>query len=721
MNYTDQLGTTLNEGFSRFSFRMNFDYTISNKLRFTTNFSYTNSYTEGNPDFALPGFSGRQNIRQIAYIKSPNMSVWEYDAKGNPTGEYFNPIETYQGRGDAFINPVSIANLGVNDKRGNQAQNNFTINYNVLDWLMFKETISFTYLNEKGNRFLPSSSIGADWLASSINVATENNALNTQWLSRSQFFITPFTQNRNHDLVSSLMWEMTQKQSERMLTETSKSGSKAITDPASGSPFYSISSKEAQYRLFGVLASINYKYKDRYILGMNFRADGSSAFGEANQWGLFPSISVGWRFSEEEFMKSLYFIDESKIRFSWGQSGSDIKSEYATYSYYTTTNRYMQNVAIIPQQMQLANLRWETVTSLDVGLELNLFESRVNITADVYDQVTEDLLMKNYDIPKSTGFSRLNWYNGATIRNAGWEYYMRGMLISRNDFDFSLNFNISKNINSFESFPANFTEERGTSIGNGEYPRKAEIGKPIGSFYGFKYLGVYPDDEAAIARDENGEQMNDSEGNPIYMSYQEAYIFKGGDAKYQDINHDGKIDLLDAVYIGDSSPEFIGGFGSTIKYKQISATIHFHYRLGFDIVNEVAIQTEGMLNKNNQSKAVLSRWKTEGQDYPGTLPRAYMDHPANNLGSDRYVEEGDFLRLNNVNITYRLNPKIAKRLKVTNMTIGLQGRNLYTFTKYSGQDPEVGRVEADDPFYIGRDNARTPPPKEYLVLFNIFF
>jgi len=283
-----------------------------------------------------------------------------------------------------------------------------------------------------------------------------------------------------------------------------------------------------------------------------------------------------------------------------------------------------------------------------------------------------------------------------------------------------VNFNISRNINSFNKLPDNFNTERSTSITNGQYPLRVVEGEPIGSFFGFRYLGVFPTDADAMARDADGNILIDNEGNPIPLTYRDEYTFKGGDAIYEDVNHDGKIDLNDVVYIGDSNPDFIGGFGTSVKYKNFDFSCSFHYRLGFDIINQVAIETEGMLNRNNQSKAVLRRWRVQGQDEKDILPRAYLNHPANNLGSDRYVEKGDFLRLINVMMAYRLKPEVCQKLNLKRVSFALSGRKLMTFTDYTGQDPEVGQ-DASDPFWIGVDKANTPPPKIVTLSVSIGF
>ncbi|MFN2396666.1 MAG: SusC/RagA family TonB-linked outer membrane protein, partial [Bacteroidales bacterium] len=365
-----------------------------------------------------------------------------------------------------------------------------------------------------------------------------------------------------------------------------------------------------------------------------------------------------------------------------------------------------------PASIQLDNLRWETITSYDVGLEFSLFDDRVYLEGDIYKKTTTDILFPRYDIPYSSGFTQLRYLNGGEMTNNGWELMADGKVIRTKDWLVSLNFNTSRNINSFNELPENFNTERSTSIGNEQFPRRVVKGEPIGSFFGFRYLGVWSRDEDVVARDADGNLLRDSEGRPIPLRYRDSYTFKGGDPIYEDVNHDGKIDLNDVVYIGDSNPDFVGGFGGMVRYKNFDFSAAFHYRIGFDIVNGIAMQTQAMNNRNNQSKAVLRRWRVQGQDEENMLPRAFMFHPANNLGSDRYVEPGDYLRLNNVKVAYQLSQDMCSKIGLRKASFTLSARKLLTFTNYSGQDPEVSQ-DASDPFWIGVDNARTPPPMIY--------
>ncbi len=721
--FIDEGGTTINTNNQRLSTRINLDYFLSQKLLFQIKFSYSNNTTLGNIDI-----SGR-NIREMAYIKAPNMSIWEYDANGNLTGEYFNPINSYQGSGSTYFNPVAVGSLGKNDRVVNQLENTFLLQYRFNDWITFRETVSFQYQGQKRNSFLPYNAIGADWLSSNINRADETNSINQGIHTESQLtFGSPF-KNQDHQLSGAFTWITDDARSESMRIQSTKSPSVDIQDPAVDAQIDYISSGSSERRMLSGLGNINYKFLDRYMLQTILRADAHSSFGQDNRWGLFKGISLGWRFSSEPFLSGLEWLGESKLRYSWGVSGRQPGDVYARFAIYesTPTGSYMTNPAIAPTKPQLNNLRWETITSNNVGIDLSLFKDRIYIQGDIYNKVTSDILFGHdwrvsdfYPIPYSSGYQGLQYLNGGQMTNNGWELMFDYKIVRTKDWFVSVNFNTSQNVNVFNKLPDNFSTERSTSIGNGQYPRLVQEGEPIGSFFGFRYLGVWVNDEDVVARDADGNIMQDSEGRPIPLRYSDTYIFKGGDPIYEDVNYDGVIDLNDVVYLGDSNPNYIGGFGTNLKYKRFDFSMAFHYRLGFDIVNGIAIQTEGMNNRNNQSKAVLSRWRVQGQDEKGMLPRAYMNHPANNLGSDRYVEKGDYIRLNSMKIGYELSKETASKLGLRRAVIALSGRKLYTFTNYSGQDPEVGQ-NASDPFWMGVDNARTPPPIVYTFSLAIGF
>lgn len=709
--YLDEGGTTINTGYSRFSTRVNLDYFLSRKLLFQVKFNYTSSLTEKNVE--LQGsYWRKRNIREMSYIKSPNMSIWEHDAYGNLTGEYFTPINSYQGDGVTYFNPVAVANLGSRNENFNKLENTFMLQYRFNDWITLRETVSFQYAGTKEKNYLPYNAIGADWLDWQINKAEEGNSLNQGIRTETQMaFSSPF-KNKDHELSGAFTWITDQSGYEWMNTQSNKTPSTDIQDPAINAAINWIGTGSGENRLVSGLSNLNYKLKDRYMLQTVLRADAHSSFGVNNRWGLFKGVSLGWRFSSENFMKSLPWLGESMLRATWGVSGrqpSDVYARFASYES-TSTGSYILDPAVAPTKIQLNNLRWETITSWDIGGELSLFQEKLYIDASIYEKVTSDLLFDKYKIPLTSGYDELRYLNGGEMTNNGWELMVDYKVLRTKDWLLSLNFNTSQNINSFNKLPENFNTERSTSIGNGQYPLRVVEGEPIGSFFGFKYLGVWASDADVVARDANGDILHDSEGKVIPLRYTDSYVFKGGDPIYEDLNKDGKIDINDVTYIGDSNPNFIGGFGSTLKWKNWDFSLAFHYRLGFDIINGIAIQTQGMNNRDNQSKAVLNRWRVQGQQEEGLLPKAYMNHPANNLGSDRYVEQGDYLRLNNVKLSYMFGKELCRKLGVRKANVAISARKLYTWTKYTGQDPEVGQ-DASDPFWIGVDYARTPPPQ----------
>jgi TonB-linked SusC/RagA family outer membrane protein len=716
LSYVDEGGTTIGTSANRFSTRINLDYFLSRNLLFTVQFNYTGNNVDGNVSI-----DGR-NIRSMAYIKAPNMSIWEHDQNGNLTGEYFNPINSYQGNGTTFFNPVAVANLGKNDRNENTLSNTFRLRYNINDWLIFNETVSFQYTGSKAKNYLPYNAIGADWLAWNINKAEESNNINSSIQTETQLiFNSPFRTDR-HVLTGAATWITNQSSYEWLNIQSNRTPSTNIQDPAINAQINWIGTGTGEARDVAGLINLNYKLLDRYMVQSILRADGNSSFGANNRWGTFAGLSGAWRFSSEPWLETLEWLGESKIKASWGLAGRQPGDPYARFASYISTNTgaYINNPSIVPNNIQLNNLKWETISSTNVGFEINLFDERFFLNADFYRKLTTDLLFYGYDIPTSSGYNTLNLLNGGEMENRGWEMMMNWRVINKKDFTLNLDFNTSQNINSFNKLPENFNTERSTSIGNGQYPRRVVEGEPIGSFFGFRYQGIWANDEDAIATDADGNTMKDADGVPIPLTYQGTYIFKGGDAKYEDVNHDGVIDLNDVVYIGDSNPNFIGGFGTSMRYKSWDLSVGFHYRLGFDIINGVAIETEGMNNRNNQSKAVLSRWRVQGQNELGMLPRAYMNHPANNLGSDRYVEKGDFIRLNNLKFGYRLPQRVCSNLGLRSLSIAVSARKLYTFTNYTGQDPEIGQ-DASDPFWIGVDRANTPPPKTFTFSLSVGF
>ncbi|MDX2432147.1 MAG: SusC/RagA family TonB-linked outer membrane protein, partial [Bacteroides sp.] len=468
VNYQSNDGTTVNTALNRLSTRVNLDYNISSKVRFSVNFNYSNSVKEDNYEFRFDldedGTKENVNVRQMAYIKAPNMAIWEHDVNGNRTGEYFTPIYSYQGDGNEYFNPVAVANLSINDKNDNQVQNSFTLDYNMLPWMRFRQTLSFQYLNSKTKQFLPIDAIGTDWLNSLNNYSREVNQTVTKILSRSQLSFVPRLKNEAHSLSGILMTEVEMQDAEWSTLGTSRGPGGDILDPAANAPINLLASGSSEARGISFLGSFNYKLRDRYILSLTSRLDGSSKFGSNQRWGLFPSVSLGWRFSEEDLFSNIEILSDGKLRGSWGQTGKQPANPYDRHAIFNTTNpnQYIENPIIIQQQIQLENLKWQTVSSWNLGLDLGFLNDRINVTAEIYKKLTEDILWKNYKIPKSSGYTVLKWYNGGQLENRGWEFFTRVGIIRKANLTWNVNLNIANNINVFIEFPENFNNEVAT-------------------------------------------------------------------------------------------------------------------------------------------------------------------------------------------------------------------------------------------------------------------
>ena len=251
---------------------------------------------------------------------------------------------------------------------------------------------------------------------------------------------------------------------------------------------------------------------------------------------------------------------------------------------------------------------------------------------------------------------------------------------------------------------------------NGEYAARADVGRPIGSFYGYRYKGVYQNTDATYARDAEGKVMNDAKGRPIVMKNLTATC-QPGDAMYEDINHDGVINQYDIVYLGNANPTLTGGAGLTIKYKQFSVNTFFHGRFGQSVVNTARLNNESMNGNANQSTAVLRRWKNEGDITD--IPRALYGEGFNFLGSDRFVEDTSFLRLKQLTLNYAFPKSICNKMGITSLTCFVTGYNLFTWSSYTGQDPEVNLPSR--PTDLAIDGATTPVSRRYTFGFNLSF
>jgi hypothetical protein len=317
-------------------------------------------------------------------------------------------------------------------------------------------------------------------------------------------------------------------------------------------------------------------------------------------------------------------------------------------------------------------------------------------------------------IASYTGFNSV-FLNVGTMDNQGWELAVWTQPYKTKNLTIGFDFNIAGNENIIREISEFYPNQRGDVTKNGEYLRLLQVNNPFGSFYGYKYKGVFKDREATVATGANGKPIIGPNGQTVYMRFNYPttdYVFQPGDAMYEDINHDGNINYQDVVYLGNSNPKLTGGFGPSVTWKNLKISTFFNFRLGYEVVNGTVMNTTNMYNFDNQSTAVLRRWRKEGD--VTDIPRALINGGFNWLGSDRYVEDASFVRFRTFTVRYTLPKKMLGKMKMKSLSAYITGENLVTFTNYLGQNPEVS-FRGSDPFRISYDNSMTPPAKTFTL------
>jgi TonB-linked SusC/RagA family outer membrane protein len=729
LGYTNQVGTTLGTGLQRLNARINLDYVVSDRIRFRTDISYTHSNTQG--DYVIgtgtansvTGNGSSVNIRNVAYNKMPNMSIYEYDEYGHLTPNFFTPASNIQGQftltGSSTYNPVALATNGVNNLASDRITPHFNIQYLIIPGLLTATSdIQFDVNTNTRTSFLPQSATGRPTSETTTNRAYSYDADGFDVQSKTNFVLTPrIAEKVTFQGLLSLQTDDSKGLSQSL--QTANTASPFLQDPSALSRTQNtdlgVASTQTEVRTVAALLSGQFSFFDRYIINAGVRGDGNSKFGPNQRYGLFPSVSTRWRVSGEPFMKKLTFINDLSVRASYGVIGNAPTNPYTFYNEYNNFGfTYLGQAGIYSQNIELTNLRYEKVTGQNLGFNLIMLNSRINFDAEIYRNRTTDLFFTP-SIPSFNGYSSVN-LNVGTLDNQGFEISLNTTPIKSKDWIVDFNFNIAHNENVIRALSPFVATSNGGGTVNGSFLSTLQINNPLGSFYGYKFAGVYPDQASTIATDKNGKQIFGPDGKPVYMRYNYPavdYTFQAGDAKYEDVNHDGVIDSRDIVYLGNGNPRFTGGFGPTVTYKRNwKFSAFFSYRYKFDVINATEMTTTNLYSYNNQSTAVLSRWQKPGDITQ--VPRALFNTGYNWLGSSRYVQDGTYLRLSAVTLRYNLNPEFARKLKMKSASIYTTAQNLLTFTNYLGQDPEV-TPRASDIYKQPIDFSNTPASISYIL------
>ena len=729
--YLDDSGNTIGTGFQRLNTRLNLDYSVSDKLSFSADISYTHSETQRN--FVPDSDKESANVRGHAYIKMPNQSIYYYNEYGELTPSYFTPVDNPQGTYPSVYNPVAMVTDGRNDVTSETIIPKLSLIYRPSDSWRYTFDIGFQASTNKQKKFLPQSASGLIWADERTNTATDkdNETFTIQTFNR--LFYTPrFADDDIHRLSAVLGLNTYDRTSNSYAATTTNLASPSLQDPSVPSRDYpsgSATSSYAKQRSMQTFVNVSYTFLDRYIIYGNVNLEGNSRFGENYRFGIFPAISGRYRISGEQFLRDVAWLNDLSVRASYGMSGSAPNKDNLYFNTYQTYDyNYMGQSAAYPEKLELKDLRWERSYTKNLGFNFIAFKNKLNIEGEYYVRTVKDQFMNSISIPTSSGFSSMTM-NYGTVENTGWEINVNYTPIRTKDWNVNVAFNIARSEDKVTKISEYSSLESGNWNRNGSYLTRIILGQPTGSIYGYKYAGVYLNEDQTIARNAQGGKIFtvDESGNqtPVYMrfGYNSSidYVFKPGDARYKDINYDGNINYQDIVWLGDISPLFYGGITPSVKWKQLTVNSTFFFRYGNDIINMTRMNLENMYKYDNQSKTTLKRWRQSYEnieDAPSNLlPRALYNQGYNWLASDRFVEDGSFVRWKSLTVRYNLKRNFIDRLGLSELYFYLTVNNLNVWTNYTGQDPEVKMTGSTK----GMDYSQSPVPRSYTFGLNVAF
>ncbi len=476
-----------------------------------------------------------------------------------------------------------------------------------------------------------------------------------------------------------------------------------------------VTSFKTQNATKSYFARVGYNYKEKYLLNASIRRDGSSIFGPDNRWGTFPAGSIGWRITEEPFMKNMPSVSEAKLRVSYGLAGNNAFSNDYPYVASVGADNYSFNnnlvTGLAPSSLGNAKLGWEKSNQMDLGIDVGLFSDRIYLIVDYYKRNTKDLLL-SVNVPTLTGFSTA-FKNIGEMENKGWEFALN----TRNftgAFIWNTGMNISFNRNKVLALgPTGDAIKSASGVGETNITL---IGQPIGSFYGYKQIGVFKD-------------VTD------LASYPHDATTHAGDIKYEDVNNDKRISADDRTVIGNNQPDFSYGMTNTFSYYNFDLNVSMQGVKGGSILNLGRRFFENVEGSQNQLTTVLNRWRSPADPGNGKVPRANGSTTGlNNAISSRWVEDASYLRINNISLGYQLPKRWMQRTGMQQARIYVSVQNVYTWTKYLNYNPEVSNYEsatplqnntggtyAGSPLTGGVDYGAYPLARTYTVGINLGF
>lgn len=725
-SYMDQQGTIIGSNFNRFSVRTNLDAQLKKWLKLGVNATY--AITNDNLKLA----DSNQGLIYYSLTTIPDIPV--YDVNGN----YSSTIR----EGYTSPNPVALAMMDEILLKRKKLSGNIYAELTPIKHITWRTELGFDMGESDANRYKPMIDLGG-WVRSQNSISYQKNS-NYFWQLKN--YLTYANQWGKHSVTAMVGQECWESRWNYLSGSNTDLPSDEVHNVALATGTPSISSGFGSSAMASFFTRETYNYGDRYLGAYTYRYDGSSNFGPKNRWAGFHSVALAWRFSNEKFFEPVKkVIDNGKLRLGWGQTGNSSIGSYAWGAAITRMPSAL-GMGFRPSNIPNTSIRWESQEQYNVGLDLGFFNGRLNLTVDAYYKRSDDMLMSmqlpSYMGTQGNGSSKLQAPKGnyGSIENKGLEITLDAHPVQLKNFSWDSNFQISFNKNKLLSLS---DTENATLVGYGQWGDVvcvSEIGKPLYNFYGYKVEGVYKDLDDIQNSAKPAKYPSDgvfSRGNTVWV----------GDIKYKDVDENGIIDEHDRTDLGSPLPKFTFGWTNTFRYRNLDLSIFLNGSYGNKVMNYNSLTLTHMNSTwTNQLQSVVSKRArlepidptivyADGSKWfdhidnvrvknPGTkIPHTSINDPNDNDRiSDRYVEDGSFLRIKNITLGYTFPKALLNKAKIENLRVYVNIQNLYTFTKYTGYDPEVGASTQDSSgLTYGLDNGRYPSPAMYSFGLNITF
>ena len=715
--YMNQDGIAIGSGFKRLTLRGNTDAQVKKWLKASLSFSLTDSKQEVGAD---------NNIIMNALQQQPSVAVRSAD------GSFDGPDDVYMP-----VNAVALAEMRENYNKKMNFRVNGNLEATLYKGLTFKTELSADYNLNKFYYYEPDYTFGS--LVNETRTGRWTKTDTKYWSWRNILtYQNVFAEKHNVNVM--LGQEMSHSHWENQVSTANGFLSNSTHDPSAGDITQSTGNgTQNDNSIYSFFGRAFYSYDDRYLVTATLRRDGSSRFARGNRWGWFPSAALAWRVSNEKFMAGASdVVNNLKLRLGWGSTGNQNVADWA-YMALLSSKATPWGTGVLTGNTPNPDLKWETTTSWNVGFDLSLFKNRIEFIFDWYYKQTDDLLLQ-IPLPEylgsfGNGAASNPWKNVGSMRNAGVEFTLNTVNVDRGGFQWRTNITFSLNRNKVVRLDTESASiDKTFQVGSETHTVTRTVeGKPVGQLWGYKVIGRFDKPEDFYYKDAQGvvRQTAIPEGSTISESG--TWI---GDYIFEDVNKDGVINNQDCTFIGDPQPDFTYGIGNTFSWKGFDLSIFFNGSYGNDVLNMTRREIDDVRTNSNllASAADYAKIGVIDPNLPdddfrnlyvtnpsSRLPRISASQTnANNRVSDLYVEDGSYIRLQNISLSYTLPKSLVTKLKLQNVKVYVNLQNVYTWTNYSGYDPEVGSMYGDA-LLTGLDYGRYPSPRIYTFGMNISF